>query len=59
MPAAPSDLVKSLFIASDYEFLPEGVQAFKKNFDKRMNEENIVSPPSFEAFLSVAGLWRS
>jgi hypothetical protein len=52
---ASRDFVKSFVIASDYEFLPEGVQAYKKNFDRRMAEENIVSR-TFDALLSVAGL---
>jgi len=52
---ASRELVKSLVIASDYEFLPEGVQTFKKNFDRRMAEENIVSCP-FNALLSVTSL---
>ena len=43
MAVASRDIVKSLVLASDFEFLPEGVQAFKKNFDRRMTEENIVS----------------
>jgi hypothetical protein len=42
---ASRGLLKSLVIASDYEFLPEGVQIFKKTFDQAMKEENTVSPP--------------
>jgi hypothetical protein len=38
------DLLKSLTFASDYEFLPKGVQTFKNIFDRRMNEENLVRP---------------
>ncbi len=45
-------LLKSLVIASDYEFLPEGVQVFKTLFDQRINEEEIVSH-SFCSSVSV------
>jgi hypothetical protein len=35
----------SLLMASDYEFLPEGVRVFKGHFDLLMREEGIVSLP--------------
>ena len=40
---ASRTMLRSLVIASDYEFLPEGVRVFKGHFDQRMSEENIVS----------------
>jgi hypothetical protein len=52
---ASRTMLWSLVIASDYEFLPEGVQVFKGHFDQRMSEENIVSL-AVNSFESGGGL---
>ena len=48
--AASKFSLKSLAMASDFEFLPEGERVFKKAFDQRMNNEQLVSLPSLLQF---------
>ena len=45
MAEAANDLLKTVILTSDYEFLPEGVQRFEKVFAQTIGEGNIVSLP--------------